>query len=46
MGRVCSRNVEERDVYWLLVENPEGKKSLGRQRHRSVDNIKMNLGDI
>jgi hypothetical protein len=29
-----------------LVEKPEGKRSLGRQRRRWVDNIIMNLGEI
>jgi hypothetical protein len=27
----------------LLVGNPEGKRPLGRPRHRWVDNIKMDL---
>jgi hypothetical protein len=27
------------------VEKPDGKRPLGRLRHRWVDNIKMNLGD-
>jgi hypothetical protein len=30
----------------LLVGKPEGKKPLGRPRHRWVDNIKMDLGEI
>jgi hypothetical protein len=29
-----------------LVENPEGKRPLGRRRSRWVDNIKMDLRDI
>jgi hypothetical protein len=28
-------------VYRLLVEEPEGKRPLGRPRHRWIDNIKM-----
>jgi hypothetical protein len=28
------------------VGKPEGKSSLGRPRHRWVDNIKMDLGEI
>jgi hypothetical protein len=28
------------------VEKPEGKRPLGRPRYRSVDNIKMDLGEI
>jgi hypothetical protein len=37
---------EERNVYRLLVGEPEGKKLLGRQRYSWVDNIKMDLGEI
>jgi hypothetical protein len=29
-----------------LVENPEGKRPLGRPRYRWEDNIKMDLGEI
>jgi hypothetical protein len=28
------------------VRNPEGKRPLGKPRHRLVDNIKMDLGEI
>jgi len=34
---------EERGVYRVLVGKPEGKKPLGRPRHRWVDNIRMDL---
>jgi len=34
---------EGRGVYRVLVEKPEGKRSLGRPRHRWEDNIKMDL---
>jgi hypothetical protein len=37
---------EKRNAYRLLVGKPEGKKPLGRQRRRWVDNIKMDLLDI
>jgi hypothetical protein len=30
----------------ILVEKPEGKRLLGRPRHRWVDNIKMDLTEI
>jgi hypothetical protein len=30
----------------LLVGKPEGKRLLGRPRHKLVDNIKMDPGDI
>jgi hypothetical protein len=32
---------EGRDVYRVLVGKPEGKRPLGRTRHRWEDNIKM-----
>jgi hypothetical protein len=35
--------VENRNVYRMLVGKPEGKRSLGRPRRRWVDNIKMDL---
>jgi hypothetical protein len=34
------------NVYRLLVGNPEGKRPLGRQRRRWVDNIRMDLGEM
>jgi hypothetical protein len=37
---------EKRNVYRLLVGKPEGKKPLGRLRHRWMDNIKMDLLEI
>jgi hypothetical protein len=36
----------KRNVYRMLVENPEGKRPLGRARRRLVDNIKMYLREI
>jgi hypothetical protein len=39
-------NGEKRGVYRLLVGKPEGKRALGRQRHRWVDNIKMDIVEI
>jgi hypothetical protein len=32
---------EKRNAYGILVGKPEGKRPLGRPRHRLVDNIKM-----
>jgi hypothetical protein len=37
---------EKRNVYRLLVGKPEGKRLLGRPRHRWVDNIKMDCLEI
>jgi len=33
-------------VYRVLVGKPEGKRPLGRPRHRWEDNIMMNLQDV
>jgi hypothetical protein len=34
------------NAYKLLVRKPEGKRPLGRPRCRTVDNLKMDLGEI
>jgi hypothetical protein len=38
-----TRMGEKRNMYRLLVGKPEGKRPLGRQRCRWIDNIKMDL---
>jgi hypothetical protein len=35
--------LETRNAYRILVGKPEGKRPLGRQRRRSVDNIKIDF---
>ena len=37
---------ERRGIYRALVGNPEGKRSLGRSRHRWEDDIKMDLQEV
>jgi hypothetical protein len=37
---------EERGVYRVLVGKPEGRRPLGRPRHRWEDNIKMDLQEV
>jgi len=37
---------ESRGVCRVLVEKPEGKRPLGRPRHRREDNIKMDLQGV
>jgi hypothetical protein len=37
---------ERRGVYGVLVREPEGKRPLGRPRHRREDNIKMFLQEV
>jgi hypothetical protein len=41
MGRVCRTHGEKRNAYRILVENPEGKRPLGRARHMWEHNIKI-----
>jgi hypothetical protein len=41
-----ARMGEGRCVYRVLVGRPEGKRPLGRPRHRWEDNIKMDLREI
>jgi hypothetical protein len=40
----CTR--DKRNVYRVLTGKPEGKKPLGRPRHRREDNIKMDLQEV
>jgi hypothetical protein len=35
-----------RGIYRVLVGKPEGKRLLGRPRHRWEDNIKMDLQEV
>jgi hypothetical protein len=42
-ARHVERMGEKRNAYRILVENPEGKRPLGRPRRRWVDNIKMDV---
>jgi hypothetical protein len=45
VGRARS-TYEKRNAYRILMENPEGKEPLGRQRCRWDDNIKINRRKI
>jgi hypothetical protein len=44
MGRNVARMGEKRNACRILVGKPEGKRPLGKQRRRWVDNIKMEIG--
>jgi hypothetical protein len=46
MGKICSTNGEKMNMYWLLAGKPEKKKLLGRPRHRWVDNIRLDIGEV
>jgi hypothetical protein len=37
---------EKKNMCWLLVGKPEGKRPLGRPRRRWIDNSKMDLLEI
>jgi hypothetical protein len=37
---------EKRDAYRLLVGKPEGKRPLGRPKHRWLDNIRIDLIEV
>ena len=37
---------EKRGIYGVLVGKPEGKRPLGRCRHRWEDNIKLDLQEV
>jgi hypothetical protein len=42
----CNTNGgEEERVYMLLVKKQEGKRPLGRRKHKCVDNVEMDLGE-
>jgi hypothetical protein len=43
MGRTCIAYGEQRNAYRILMGKAEGKKPLGRPRHRWEENIKMDL---
>ena len=43
MWRIWGRGEE---VHRVLVGKPEGKRPLGRPRHRWEDNIKMDLQEV
>ena len=45
VGHVA-RMEERRGVHKVLMGKPEGKRPLGRPRHRREDNIKMNLQEV
>jgi hypothetical protein len=45
MGHVARRG-ETRSGYRIFVGKPEGKKLLGRPRHISEDNIRLDLREI
>jgi hypothetical protein len=45
-GHVARVGTKKKNIYRILMGKPEGKRPLGRQSHRWVDNMKMYLGEI
>jgi hypothetical protein len=43
MGRKCSTNGEKRSAFRILVAEREGRRPLGRPRHRWLNNMKWIL---
>jgi hypothetical protein len=45
VGHVA-RMGEKRNAYRLLVRKPEGRRPLGRPRHRCFDNVRMDFVEV
>jgi hypothetical protein len=43
MGRACSTNGEKRNAYRGFMGNTQGKRQLGRLKHKWEDKIKLCL---
>jgi hypothetical protein len=46
LGRSCSTNGENGNACRVLVVKLEGKRPLGRPRHRWVNNVRMDLAEV
>jgi hypothetical protein len=46
MGGECDTHWRQERYTEVLVGKPEGKRPLGRRRHRWENNIKMDLQDV
>jgi len=46
VGGACSAYGDRRDVYRILVGKPQGKRPLGKPRHRWEDNIKIHRQEV
>jgi hypothetical protein len=45
-GHVARMGKKKRNAYRLLLGKPEGKRPLGRPKHRWVDNIRIDIGEV
>jgi hypothetical protein len=46
MAGPCITNGGEEERLYIIGGKPEGKRPLGRPRHRWMDNIRMDLGEV
>jgi hypothetical protein len=46
LSKACSTHGEKRNANRILVGKPEGKRPVGRSRHRWECNVKMDLWEI
>jgi hypothetical protein len=46
MGGTCGACGDRRGTYRVLMGKPEGKRPLGRPRHKRQDNIKIDHQDV
>jgi hypothetical protein len=47
VGRACgTHGIGEKNIQGFLLAKPEGKRLLGRPRHRWEDGIRMDLREI
>jgi hypothetical protein len=46
MGRACGTHGRGEKIVKVLVGKPEGKRPLGKPRHRLEDGIRMDLREI
>ena len=46
MGGACGAHGRGEDVHRVMVGKPEGKRPLGRPRHKWEDNIKLDLREV
>jgi hypothetical protein len=46
VGGACATYGEDRNIYWVLVGKPEGKRPLERHGHKWEDNIEMDPTEI
>jgi hypothetical protein len=45
MDRPSNSHAERSSAYIILAEKPEGRRPLGKQRRRWVNNIKLDFGE-